>query len=45
MERHPRLVDVPVTRPLGESVAGKDSRLDAAVRTLLEQTTGRPATR
>ncbi len=37
MERHPRPVDVPVTRPVGESIAGTDAQLDAAVRTLLKQ--------
>lgn len=35
MEMHPRPVDVPVTRPLGESYRSVDSDLDAAVRTLL----------
>jgi C-terminal processing protease CtpA/Prc len=35
MERNPRPVDVPVTRPVGESYTGKDSQLDAAVRELL----------
>ncbi len=35
MERHPRAVDVPVTRPVGESYTGRDVQLDAAVRTLL----------
>ncbi|HEX8351943.1 MAG TPA: S41 family peptidase, partial [Pyrinomonadaceae bacterium] len=35
MERNPRPVDVPVTRPLGESYTGRDSQLDAAVRELL----------
>jgi Tol biopolymer transport system component/C-terminal processing protease CtpA/Prc len=35
MEGHPRPVDVPVTRPLGESYHGKDSDLDAAIRVLL----------
>jgi tricorn protease len=35
MELHPRAVDVPVSRPVGESFAGKDSQLDAAVRELL----------
>ena len=34
MELHPRPVDVPVTRALGEDAAGKDSQLDAAVKTL-----------
>jgi len=37
MEMHPRPVDVAVTRPMGESYAGRDSQLDAAVKTLLDQ--------
>jgi hypothetical protein len=37
MELHPRQVDVPVVRPIGESLTGQDSQLDAAVRELLEQ--------
>ena len=37
MELHPRPVDVPVTRPIGESLAGHDSQLDAAVHELLNQ--------
>ena len=37
MEMNPRQVDVPVTRPIGESVTGKDSQLDTAVRELLQQ--------
>jgi tricorn protease len=37
MEMHPRPVDVPVVRPVGESYAGRDSQLDAAVRELLAQ--------
>jgi C-terminal processing protease CtpA/Prc len=37
MELRPRPVDVPVTRPIGESVEGKDSQLDTAVRELLRQ--------
>jgi Tol biopolymer transport system component len=37
MELHPRPVDVPVTRPVGESYTGKDSQLDAAVAELLKQ--------
>ena len=32
MELHPRPVDVEVTRPVGETLAGKDAQLDAAVR-------------
>jgi Tol biopolymer transport system component/C-terminal processing protease CtpA/Prc len=35
MELHPRPVDVAVERPIGEWYTGKDSQLDAAVRTLL----------
>ncbi|MEO6392088.1 MAG: S41 family peptidase, partial [Pyrinomonadaceae bacterium] len=34
LELNPRPVDVPVTRPIGESLTGKDSQLDAAVRQL-----------
>jgi C-terminal processing protease CtpA/Prc len=37
MELNPRPVDVPVTRPIGESLQGKDSQLDTAVRELLNQ--------
>ncbi|HWQ36738.1 MAG TPA: LpqB family beta-propeller domain-containing protein, partial [Blastocatellia bacterium] len=37
MELNPRPVDVPVTRPIGESFTGRDSQLDAAVRELLKQ--------
>jgi Tol biopolymer transport system component/C-terminal processing protease CtpA/Prc len=37
MELHPRPVDIPVTRALGEGPAGRDSQLDAAVKSLLEQ--------
>ena len=37
MELNPRPVDVPVTRPIGESLVGKDSQLDTAVRELLKQ--------
>ncbi len=40
MEGHPRPVDVPVARPLGEAYHGKDSDLDAAVHTLLQQISG-----
>ncbi len=35
MELNPRPVDASVTRPLGETAAGKDSQLDRAVRELL----------
>lgn len=37
MERNPRPVDVPVTRPMGESYRGTDIQLETAVRTLLAQ--------
>jgi C-terminal processing protease CtpA/Prc len=37
MELNPRPVDIPVTRPIGESLLGKDSQLDVAVRELLQQ--------
>lgn len=37
MELNPRRVDIPVTRPIGESLTGKDSQLDAAARELLKQ--------
>lgn len=37
MELNPRQVDVPVTRPIGESLTGKDSQLDTAVRELLQE--------
>ncbi|NOT07237.1 MAG: PDZ domain-containing protein [Gemmatimonadales bacterium] len=37
MELHPRPVDVTVVRPVGEFYSGRDSQLDQAVKTLLEQ--------
>ncbi len=37
MELNPRPVDMPVTRPIGESYTGRDSQLDTAVRELLKQ--------
>lgn len=37
MEMHPRPVDLTVPRPLGETYAGKDSQLDAAVHELLKE--------
>jgi tricorn protease len=37
MELVPRPVDVAVTRPVGESLSGRDSQLDAAVKELLQQ--------
>jgi Tol biopolymer transport system component/C-terminal processing protease CtpA/Prc len=36
MEMHPRPVDFPVERPIGESYTGRDTQLDTAVRELLE---------
>lgn len=44
MELHPRPVDVPVDRPLGESYRGRDSDLDAAVRELLKEVGNREQT-
>jgi Tol biopolymer transport system component/C-terminal processing protease CtpA/Prc len=35
MELNPRAVDVQVIRPIGETMTGKDSQLDAAVKALL----------
>jgi Tol biopolymer transport system component/C-terminal processing protease CtpA/Prc len=35
MELNPRPVDIPVTRPIGETLTGKDSQLDAAVKQLM----------
>jgi tricorn protease len=40
MELNPRPVDVPVTRPIGETYTGKDSQLETAVRELLKQIGG-----
>jgi tricorn protease len=37
MERVPRKVDVEVLRPLGESLTGKDSQLDEAIRVLIKR--------
>jgi Tol biopolymer transport system component len=37
MELNPRPVDVRVTRPIGETLTGKDSQLETAVRELLGQ--------
>ncbi len=42
MEMHPRPVDLPVERPVGESYLGRDSQLDVAVRELLKQLGSRP---
>ena len=40
MERVPRPVDVPVTRPVGESYTGRDVQLDEAVKVLLARLSG-----
>ena len=37
MELNPRQVDVPVTRPIGETYAGRDSQLDTAIAVLIKQ--------
>jgi C-terminal processing protease CtpA/Prc len=37
MELNPRPVDVPVTRPIGETYTGRDSQLETAVKELLRQ--------
>jgi tricorn protease len=37
MEMHPRPVDIKAVRPLGESYAGKDTQLEAAVKELLAE--------
>ncbi|HET9742376.1 MAG TPA: DPP IV N-terminal domain-containing protein [Terriglobales bacterium] len=37
MEMHPRAVDVEVKDPIGETLTGQDSQLEAAVKTLLRQ--------
>jgi C-terminal processing protease CtpA/Prc len=37
MEMHPRPVDVPIAKPVGESLSGRDSQLEAAVTELLKE--------
>jgi tricorn protease len=37
MEMHPRPVDIPVAKPVGESSQGRDSQIEAAVNELLKQ--------
>jgi C-terminal processing protease CtpA/Prc len=37
LEMNPRPVDVPVVRPIGESLIGRDSQLEAAARELIKQ--------
>src|SRR5436190_2910340 len=37
MEMHPRPVDIPVAKPLGEGLQGKDSQLETAVTELLKE--------
>ena len=39
MEMHPRPVDIPVTRPLGEFAPGRHSQIETAVKELLSQIT------
>jgi C-terminal processing protease CtpA/Prc len=41
MEFHPRPVDVPVAKPVGESYLDRDSQLETAVKELLKQIGGR----
>jgi len=41
MENNPRPVDIPVTRPIGESYTGRDSQLDVAVKELLAEVSRR----
>jgi Tol biopolymer transport system component/C-terminal processing protease CtpA/Prc len=43
MELHPRAVDIPVSRPVGESYTGKDSQLDRAISELLRDLDRKPA--
>ncbi len=43
MEMHPRPVDVMVERPLGDTLQGKDTQLDAAVAELLKGLGPKPA--
>jgi tricorn protease len=45
MEMHPRPVDVMVERPLGDTLQGKDTQLDAAVAELLKGLGPKPAAR
>jgi Tol biopolymer transport system component/C-terminal processing protease CtpA/Prc len=44
MEMHPRPVDVPVTRALGEGAQGRDTQIETAVKELLVQLDRRPGT-
>jgi Tol biopolymer transport system component/C-terminal processing protease CtpA/Prc len=44
MELHPRPVDVNVERPLGDTLQGKDTQLDAAVAELLKEVGPKRAT-
>jgi hypothetical protein len=37
MELNPRPVDIKIARPIGETLTGKDSQLDVAVKELLKQ--------
>jgi C-terminal processing protease CtpA/Prc len=42
MELNPRPVDIAVQRPVGETLTGRDSQLDRAVRELLKQLNDQP---
>ncbi|HUF22504.1 MAG TPA: S41 family peptidase [Vicinamibacterales bacterium] len=41
MELNPRPVDIPVTRPVGETKTGKDSQLDRAIAELIKRISAR----
>ena len=41
MEMHPRPVDIPAAKPIGEGLLGQDSQLEAAVNELLKELGGR----
>ena len=41
MELNPCPVDIQIMRPIGETLTGKDSQLDAAARELLGQIGGK----
>jgi C-terminal processing protease CtpA/Prc len=45
MELHPRPVDLTVERPLGDTLQGKDTQLDAAVAELLKSLGTKPSAR
>jgi hypothetical protein len=45
MEMHPRQVDVPVTRAIGEGAEGRDTQIEIAVKELLSQLPPTPTAR